>query len=70
MRRLQPGDLRCLRHIARGETDGGGTCSDEMLRRLTDLGLVERVPTQCLPLEMPRTSLRLTPAGRAVLEPD
>ena len=70
MRRLQPGDLRCLRHIARGETDGGGTCSDDILRRLTDLGLIERVPTQCLPLEMPRTALRLTPAGRAVLAPD
>lgn len=70
MRSLHTGDLGCLRLIARGETDGGGVCTDETLRRLADLGLIERVPTQCLPLEMPQSALRLTPAGRAALEPD
>lgn len=70
MPRLQSREIDCLRRIARGETDGGGPCTDGVLRRLAELGLVERVPTQCLPLEMPRTALRLTPAGRASLDPD
>jgi hypothetical protein len=70
MSRLHRTELDCLHRIARGDNDGGGPCTDAVLRHLADLGLVERVPTQCLPLEMPRTALRLTPAGRAALEPD
>jgi len=69
MSRLHRNALDCLRRIARGDTDGGGPCTDEILQHLADLGLVENVPTQCLPLEMPRTTLRLTPAGHAALEP-
>jgi hypothetical protein len=70
MPRLHTGELDCLRRISRGETDAGGPCTGAVLRRLAELGLVERVPTQCLPLEMPRTALRLTPASRASLDPD
>jgi hemerythrin-like metal-binding protein len=68
--RLQPGELDCLRLIARGGDGASKPCTDTMLRHLAELGFVERVPTQCLPLEMPRTALRLTPLGSAELNPD
>jgi len=67
---LHPREIDCLRRIARGEIDAGGPCTDEVLRRLAGLGFIEQVPTLCLPLEMPRAALHLTPAGRAALEPD
>ena len=69
MPKLLPRELDCLRRIARGDTNGDGPCTAETLRHLAELGLIERVPTQCLPLEMPRTALRLTPAGHAALQP-
>jgi len=66
---LNPSERACLIGIARGEASSR-TCTEGMLRRLFALGLIEASPTCCLPLEMPTRSLRLTPAGRAALEPD
>jgi len=67
MPNLLPSEMECLRRIGRGDTNGDGPCTDVVLRRLADLGLIERVPTGCLPLEMPRSALRLTPTGQAML---
>ncbi len=70
MPNLDSVEIDCLRHIARGQTAEGGPCKEDVLRRLLELGLVERVPTQCLPLEMPRSAFRLTPAAYASLGAD
>ena len=66
---LNPSERDCLTGIARGEASSR-TCTEGMLRRLFALGLIEARPTCCLPLEMPAHSVRLTPAGRAALDPD
>jgi hypothetical protein len=69
MPHLDPSELNCLTHIAHGETPTARACTEVVLGRLLALGLIESNPTCCLPLEMPTHGLRLTPAGRAALEP-
>jgi hypothetical protein len=69
MPNLDPTERECLRRIARGNTDTGVVCTDQVLRRLAELGLIEQVPTLALPLEMPRSAVRLTTAGHAALAP-
>lgn len=66
---LSPSERDCLAGIARGEAPNR-TCTEQVLRRLLALGLIESSPTCCLPLAMPTHSLRLTPSGRAALDPD
>jgi hypothetical protein len=66
---LEPSERDCLTCIARGDACGR-VCPEAVLRRLIALGLIESSPTRCLPLEMPSHALRLTPAGRAALDPD
>jgi hypothetical protein len=69
MQPLDPSERDCLTRIARGDASGR-VCTEAVLLRLIALGLIESSPTRCLPLEMPSYTLRLTPAGRAALDPD
>lgn len=67
MQELNQAELDCLKSIAKPQPGELPACAEHILQRLVASGLVERIATILLPLEMRRYSYRLTSAGRDVL---
>ncbi len=66
MQELSHFELDRLEEVSRGSI--GVNTADHVLQRLLSLGLIEQVQQLWLPLEMKRTTYRITPAGRDVLK--
>ncbi len=66
MQELSQFELDGLEEVSRGSI--GVNTADHVLQRLLSLGLIEQVQQLWLPLEMKRTTYRITPAGRDVLK--
>lgn len=77
-RLLSEAEWRCLESVAGASRAHGGDrhaaisgdtrCGEASVQRLVSLGLIEVVTDQWLPLEKQHKSLRVTAAGRKLLE--
>ena len=60
----------CLAWFYSGQPTGFPTCAEDVIKRLLRLALIEESPDTWLPLELMRSSYRVTPAGKVVREAD
>lgn len=68
MVKLDESEIGCLRKIADEPSSRDPPCSEDVLKRLLDLGLIDCRPKLWAPLEAVDTRYHLTPAGELFLK--